>query len=246
MKTAILISGHSRSFASTVANQRFMLYERLHDPHFFVSVVDDEDAPALDLLAKQYEHVKIERVAQPEVSEPANLDQIIGASPHKIAEYTGLQGVLRQYWHLVRVAEFAGGPQVLGTFDRIIRLRPDTFFHSAPPKWPEPAIDEVISPWWARAGGVNDRFAVMGSDGACAYFYTLIWARNVGWPKGNPVHPESMLEASLRLQGVRINPTLATTFSLLRKSGEMILPQCSTEDLADLMIRFKGAGIMTR
>jgi hypothetical protein len=243
LKTAVLISGHVRSYAKVFENQGHMLYDRLGDVVFFASVVDDGDCQAIELLRGKYgpERVRIERIFQPEhIADPANLEHILLASPHEIAKTSTVQGVLKQFWHLVRVAEFAGGCPNLGRFDRIVRLRPDLKFHSAPDNWPEPNRNEVICPWWARAGGINDRFAIMGPSAACAYFYTLIWARNRGWPQGNPIHPESMLAASLRAAGVTINPTLMSTFSCVRNSGEYILPDTSIEDLADLMVRLQG------
>ena len=244
MRTAILISGQARTFEHCVANQRHLLYERIADPHFFVSVAKDEDAHAANLLLKQYrpERVHIEVVEQPEVAVPDNVADLLSVSAHAIAPTSTVQGVLKQYWHLVRVAEFAGGVAALKSYDRVIRLRPDIKFTSVPDEWPVPKPYEVIAPWWARAGGVNDRFAIMGGDAAGFYFYTLVWAKLGGWARGNPIHPESMLGACLHDQGVEVSPTLATTFVALRRSGELILPDTSIADVADILLRLERQG----
>lgn len=240
MKTAILISGQARSFAKVYLNQNHMCWSRLPEPHFFVSVADDEDADAVkECLLKLYpsERVKFEKVVQPEQAVPKNLDDLLAAGPNDIAAHSTVQGILKQFWHLVRVAEFAGGVFGIGReFDLVVRCRPDIKFHSFPDAIDLPPGAAVALPWWSRSGGVNDRFAIMRPAAVVGYFYALIWAKTQGWAAGAPIHPESMLAASLRSNGVTAHCTLPTAFSIVRKNGELILPDPSFADIADLLL----------
>lgn len=232
MSTAICYSGQARSFAKCVDNHRFMLTRHFPDAHIFVSVVDDDEAGDMELL-RQFvpgDRLVIEREDQPFIDEPENLEQLLKAAPNPIAAHTTLQAVLRQFWQLGRVGRMLAGRK----WDTVIRVRPDLYFHRVPPAWPKPNPFDCYSPWWAKSGGVNDRFAVMGQHAGRAYFGALAWAQQSGWHNGCPVHPETMLAEALRAGQVNSHPTLMTTFSFLRKTGEFVLPDPSLEDIADL------------
>ena len=47
MKTALLYSGHARTFARTFANHRWMLYRHFSDFEIFASLVDDADGETI-------------------------------------------------------------------------------------------------------------------------------------------------------------------------------------------------------
>ena len=239
MKTAILISGQARTFNRCYANQNLMLYRSLPDPHFFVSVANDEDADSVQLLFKDWpgDRIHAERLDQPEhIDEPANIEELIEASPCPIAQHTTVQAILKQFWHLQRVWQFAMENANVHSFDCVVRIRPDIKFHSAPAFWPMPKEGRCLTPWWSRAGGTNDRFAILGRGAANAYFTTLGWAQQYGWKHGYPIHPESMLYFGLRARSIILCPMLPTTFSTIRKDGSHILPDPTLADIADLNI----------
>lgn len=214
MKTAVLISGHARTFQHTFANQYWQVLRHFEDPHFFVSIVNDDDAATMELLKSRFfaGKVSIERVTQPDLPEPAGSPQFHAPAPIKGT----VQGILRQLWHLRRVYEFAG----LGEdFSCIVRLRPDLWFH----RFTMPRFDllnlQCITPWWGSYGGINDRFAIMGDEAAGAYFNTY---RDLDTliGRGCPLHPESLLAAQLETNSVYITRSLNTEFSTLRRQED--------------------------
>jgi len=230
MSTAVLISGHARTFRHTFANQYWMVLRHLDNPTFFVSVVDDADAAGIEeILGRRYEadQFHVERVTQPTIPEPPGSPEF-----HAPAAIKGtVQGILRQLWHLDRVQEFAG---CLDSFDTVVRLRPDLWFHRFVP--PRLALLNLscVTPYWGSYGGVNDRFAIMGNEAALAYFSTL-GALPELLAQGCPLHPESLISRSLELCDVHIDRTLQTEFSTLRTTGQLEWPQIEHYDTAALL-----------
>lgn len=138
MKTAILYSGHMRTFAKTYANHRWMLHRHFPDAHFFVSCVDDENAASAELLLQHHpaDRVHIEKVKQPEhiplpegcpPEESWQRGTNFMHEPYAIS--VSPQGVLKQLWHLNRVWQFACDHGVQ-EFDCFARVRPDIWIHS--------------------------------------------------------------------------------------------------------------------
>lgn len=162
------------------------------------------------------------------------------------------QGVLRQLWQLQKCWELFSAKrqewQDVLDYDVIIRCRPDLWFHSATLtrtetvntstgfSWASVGLvqgsREAFLPYWGQFGGVNDRFALLGCDAASAYFqtYSRIHELTQG---GCPLHPESLVAASLERAHVITN-TLFAEFSTLRNNGEMRGPEITTIDLARL------------
>ncbi len=226
MKTAILISGQTRTFSRCLASQHWAVFRKLEQPHFYVSVADDADAPSMELLRKQYPNapIFIEKVNQPQLSEPPA--SLALHAPYAIS--SSVQAILRQLWHLSRVWRFAQDNGA-GECDGFIRSRPDLHFHSAKVEGlacVEPS--EAFTPWWGTYSGVNDRFAVLGKEAAKAYF--------TAWDKlpemlndGCPLHPESIICAAMQRAGITISPTLSAEFAALRPDGKLVhmvvLPQ---------------------
>src|SRR5690606_40937404 len=93
-------------------------------------------------------------------------------------------------------------------------------------RWPMMAL----TPWWGRFGGVNDRFAILGYHAACAYFTTYSRAQAF-LESGCPLHPESLIKASLEAAGCRFDDTLDVSFSTLRANGERRFPEIMLQDL---------------
>jgi hypothetical protein len=228
MKTAILISGQMRSFASCIANLNWTVFRRFENPTFFVSCADDEQAKDAFLLEAYSERVFIERVKQPELKEPAF--SLCRHSPYAPTPNNPsvIQPILKQLWHYKRVWDFmrevitgkegeeAIEPERQLDFDIFVRCRPDLFFHRFDVRFPAP--DWFIGPWKATCGGVNDRFSIMGAVAAKAYF-------NAGdklddlLEAGCPFHPESIQQAALEAAGCHISNTLQAEFTAMRLPG---------------------------
>lgn len=240
MSTAVLISGHARTFAHCYATQRHHVYSRLDDPHFFVSVVDDAQAPEMHLLEAHYPgRVFIEKIAeQPTINiagKPAPTD--VGESQrHRLAVFApyavsaSLQAILRQLWGLNRTWEFfqeieakragSANPEC-SKFDMVVRMRPDLSFQELGWAALEPLADQAFLPWWSRCGGINDRFGVMGVEAARQYFTTFTrWEKLVD--DGCPLHPESLIATSLGAGGIDVSNTLQATFESLRIDGKRV------------------------
>jgi hypothetical protein len=228
MKTAVIISGQSRTFARCLASQHWNVYRKLERPHFYVSVADDADAETMELLRKQYPNapVFIERVTQPQLPEPPA--SLAAHAPYAIS--SPIQAILRQLWHLSRAWKFAN-ENGAGECDVFIRARPDLHFHAFeyPMEFIVAECDwSALTPWWGAYGGVNDRLAVLGKEAARYYFEA--WDRLPEiLAEGCPLHPESIICTSMQRGGVSISPTLGAEFAALRPNGQLVhmvvLPQ---------------------
>lgn len=241
MKTAVIISGQARTFARCLASQHWNVYRKLERPHFYVSVADDADAESMELLRKQYPNapIFIERVIQPQLPEPSA--SLAAHAPYAIS--SPIQAILRQLWHLSRAWKFAN-ENGAGECDVFIRARPDLHFHSFDLRngqvWVQRFSQDGVAngfvvnswsalmPWWGTYGGVNDRLAVLGKDAARYYFEA--WDRLPELlAEGCPLHPESIICASMQRGGVSISPTLGAEFAALRPNGQLVhmvvLPQ---------------------
>lgn len=235
MKTAILYSGHARTFARTCANHRWMLYRHFGDFEIFASLVDDKDGGDMAALLRHYYpgRAHVELVSQPEhIPLPAGCPdestyrqgQPFTHEPYWIS--VPPQGVLKQLWHLQRVWTFFEEGD-LRTHDRIVRVRPDLWFHSLRPPF-TPAPNDAFVPWWGRFGGQNDRFAIMGWRAADRYFTTFD-RLDESIKAGAPLHPESLISHSLESAVVR---RIEVEFSTLRNNGEMRPPEITAADIA--------------
>lgn len=218
MKTAVLISGQMRTFASCVANLNWTVFRRLEDPHFFVSCADDAQAADAYLLEGYAKNVHIERVAQPTLPEPP-------FSLCRHAPYTPtpnspkvIQPILRQLWAYKRAWEFMREKSD-GGFDVFVRCRADLFFHRFEmPEKHRLLPQDFVGPWKSTCGGVNDRFSLMGSEAAKAYFNASDVLPEL-LKAGCPLHPESIQQAALERAGCAISNTLLAEFTGLRLPG---------------------------
>lgn len=232
MSTAVIITGQMRTFAEVWTNQFWMVYRKLRDPYFFISIADDQDAKSADLILQRFpkEKVFVEYVKQPTLEEPKEpLNH--GAFPRSAP----VQGVLRQLWALNQGWSFyekttakADGVR----FSEFIRIRPDLHFHGFRLPWLAGPRD-CFTPWWSRWGGSNDRFAYMGAEAASAYF-TTFQRMDEMLKAGAPLHPESLIEESLLGSGCVNQQLLRAVFTTLRKDGTKIAPDPNILDLADI------------
>lgn len=229
MATAVIIAGQARSFERVWRNQYWMVYRKVPDPYFFVSVADDADASKMDLLKDRFPgKVFIEKVIQPTIPEPkGSFDH--GAYPPSAP----VQGILRQMWALNQGWKFfdkMSSPDGL-RFDRFLRIRPDLHFHKF--EWPKDCYpSQCLTPWWSRWGGINDRVAVLGAL-AAEFYFTAFEKVSAMLKDGAPLHPESLMLEALEREHVVCSPTLNAFFTTVRKDGSTIPPDPTIGDIVD-------------
>lgn len=228
MRTAVIYSGQARTFAKVFENQYFHCLRFLPDPEFFVSVARDEQCGDMHRLLERFpkEKVHIEYVMQPELPEPP-------PDPPYRAMYgpsSPPQAILRQLWALKRAYEFFRDCVDPMEYELVVRIRPDiAFYRLELPQFNVVPPEGCLVPYWARWGGVNDRLAFLGREAARAYFRTfgrVDFLRE----KGCPLHPETLLDRSLRLVGITPSHRLATEFATIRLDGTRVEPSVSLVD----------------
>lgn len=238
MSTAFIITGQMRTFKHLHKNQNWQVFRHFADPHFFVSVANDEQAKDAELY-KQYGETFIEYVDQPEhiplpngcpTEESWVKDQNFMHEPYSIS--VSPQAVLKQLWALQRGWEFMRETHKVFDFDWVVRIRPDLhFFYFHPNALPIKADPwAAFTPWWGRFGGVNDRFAVLGGSAACLYFNTFTMLQD-SIDAGAALHPESLVRYQLE-DKCNLNDRFPVSFATLRMDGSMRMPEVSADDLA--------------
>ena len=230
----VIITGHMRSFARCVHTLRWQVLRHYEVDAFFISTVQDEDTDSHKLLAELFPDVPIYTDivdAQPELPEPK---ETVRFEPY--ARSVPIQAVLRQLWQLER--GWALRQERSGRSEVVIRVRPDLFFHSFTK--PYPGLNDACTPYWGRFGGVNDRFAVLGDNAARHYFQTITKVPAL-LASGCPLHPESLVKASLEDGGCIVADTLQTEFSTLRNNGEVRQPEISPFDFCHAALNGGGS-----
>ncbi len=241
MKTAVIYSGQARTFGETFPNQFDKVLRLLPNPEFFVSVAEDPQAQTMTRLWERFpkESVHIEHVHQPAIKEPDPEPKWLQMYPCS----TTRQGVLRQLWSLNRGWDFyrahcGNEPK----HELIVRLRPDLLFMRF--ELPSqvvgcttgqiytPKSDLCETPWWSRWGGVNDRIALLGSLAAREYFTTFTKIERL-MKDGCPLHPETIVDRSIRDGHVVPSHTLATEFVAARLDGTFTPFDPSTIDIVE-------------
>lgn len=237
MKTAILLTGHMRSFERCLPTLHWHVFRHFPAADFYVSTVKDANSHKADLLREKYPQARVEIDvvdAQPELPIPQGPagwkvgQGHYGHEPYAISVHP--QAILRQLWQLQRGWDFMVGRNDKPVYDLIIRCRPDLWFHSCAVPNIEGSIGAVaLTPWWGRFGGVNDRFAFLGTNAAEAYCTTLRKLPDL-MALGCPLHPESLIKASLEFGGCVINDQLRAEFSTLRDDGTFRAPEAPLAD----------------
>lgn len=214
MKIAILSSGTLRTLQRCYPTHRWQLYRPLaragHDLHFFGHFKNDPRAE--DQLA-DLRHDFGERAHISFANDPSddNLAELLGKETAAAAEIgwheapfanaASVRQLLLQHWSQQQAYErFRESPEFT-SFDVIIRLRCDLWFHEMDLQqlmgWSYlENARTVLVPWWGGFGGYNDRFAVMSAQNAMKYF-TLFEQLGSLLSAGCPFHPESLLKAAL-------------------------------------------------
>lgn len=239
MKVAILLTGHMRTFARCLPTQAWHVFRHYPEAEFFVSTVSDADSFKAQLLRERYPNNRVEIdivEQQPELTIPVGptdpnwqLGQPYTHEPYALS--VPPQAVLRQLWQLNRAWEhFVGCVDPFG-YDLIIRMRPDSWFHSFEvPDAGRITASVASTPWWGRFGGINDRFAICGAAAADAYHSTFQML-SILLAEGCPLHPESLVKASLEQKGCRVDTRLRAEFSTL-KHDSIRPPEIIPIDLA--------------
>ena len=228
MKTAVIYSGQARTVNLLHENHWWFVLRKLPNPTIFASVADDEQANHILSLKRPGVTFFIEKVVQPEIAVPPMKEHQFGYKPS-----ASLQGVLKQLWAWNKAWDFVG--KRADEFDLFVRIRSDLRFC----RFEFPAHHSLlgktalaVTPWWARWGGCNDRMALLGRRAAEAYFTTFS-NRDKLFAMGCPLHPETMVHASLELAGISPHHTLATSFYTLRLDGTLAPETIQIEDVAE-------------
>lgn len=222
MTTCVIYSGEARSFDQLFENHAWHLLRKLKKPEIFVSVQDDNDAPAMERLKDFGCPVHIEYHNQPDIpwSPPGQ--------PLHLAGYdrsTSINNIYRQLWAWKRAWVFYQSKSAI-QHENVIRVRPDTKFLHIEISRVTPFAAHV--PWWDSWGGYNDRFAVLSCDAAKDYFNTLDWLT-----EDRPIHPEKLLAEALNSRcRVHLRPF---EFVTLRKNGDVLPMGGNLHELARLI-----------
>lgn len=248
MKTAILISGHARSFARCLPNQAWFVYRHFGECDFFCSFQPDEDAGSAELLRERFPNARVEINLTPQPDMQPFMSDLVEkhlcpgtweSGSHYMHEPYAISvsplAVLGQLWRLQRCWDLFADPTKEGfaeRYDTIIRCRPDLWFHGNC-DWREPVGSDIAAtPSWGRFGGVNDRFAILGGQAAHAYFTTF---SQIGahLQVGCPLHPESLIATSLERAQCEVYDYLAVEFSKMGRDGRIERwPEITAGDIA--------------
>lgn len=228
MSTAVVITGQTRTFAKVWKSQREAVFRKLDDPYFFVSVVDDENVPAIENLTMHYGPRRVFLETFEQIAWSADV-VAIWKEATKHAPYqpsASVEAIAWQLHNLMRGFELFSRiaerlvPEV--KFDKFVRIRPDLHFHYWTP--PFGIYDNgpgVHLPWWGSYGGAPDRFAyIVGAESARAYFLTWQVVEKL-LADGCAFHPETLLGRSLELAGVPVFQTMDAEFSTLRTDADL-------------------------
>lgn len=236
MKTAILYSGHMRSFDKCLPNHAWMVHRHFPNADIYCATVFDADSHKVSLLESLGAKTLVcdkqpDFPLPPGCPEQWTPGQCYMHEPFFIS--VSPAAVLGQLWQLENVWRLVKEPE---QYDCFVRIRPDIWFHESTRNFPIfPVV--ALTPWWGRFGGINDRFAIFGRLAAERYFTTFSRVNELV-SSGCPLHPESLLDASLSEMSAGGFPmfnnlkNLNALFSTLRTSGEMRPPEISASDIA--------------
>ena len=243
MNVAVIYTGAMRSFDKCLENQRWHVLRNFPGASFYIVTEEDEDAKKAELLREKYPGaVEIRYVKQPQMVIPNGCpDEWTPGRPYTHEPYhisVHPHAVLGQLWMLNEGWKFY--QSFHDKADLVIRIRPDLWFHSfEKPRWfcestnaYADGLDGIAcTPWWGRFGGCNDRFALLGSKAAEAYFTAYATIQKM-IDEGAPLHQETLIHYAMKRAGISICDDMKAEFSTLRKTGEMRPPEITMIDLA--------------
>lgn len=228
MKTAVIYCGQARTFSQVWPNHVWRVLRHLENPDFFVSVADDEQAPDMFMLQPCFpeSRFEFEKVRQPHIPEYPDRTKWHAGWGRSVPQ----QGVLKQLWALNRAWEFFESRANVSDYKTVVRIRPDSAFTRAMlPSITAPHL--AYTPWWGKFGGCNDRFAILGTTAAHAYFTTFQRLQYL-YDKFCPIHPETLIEASLNDMKCISISGLDASFLTIRMNGDAVEPCASAEEIA--------------
>lgn len=232
--TAVIFSGQMRTFTVCAPLFKWQVMRHYPNADVFISTTQDEDtAPAIALAHQLFpaDRLFID-ITENQPDFPALPHS--AHCPPPFENSVPIEWILRQWWQHKRAWKFYE-LQIANRQTKhrtIIRARADSFFHDFMPVAPANVYAHTAYvPWWGRFGGCNDRFAIMGRQAAEAYF-SIFDNLNPLLASGCPMHAETVVMANLQASGIIVRDNLRTTFSTLRKSGEMRYPEVSHSDIA--------------
>ena len=242
-----------RTFDRCLPTLHHHVFRHYPDADYFVSTVQDADAPKAQLLHNHYgsQRVWIDVIPeQPLLPLPADCPPEESYTPgvpfmhEPYAISVPPQAILRQLWQLNQAwAHFVTATQAAGRqisdYTTILRVRPDSYFHSFgdydhPESHPHCRPGIALTPWWGRFGGINDRFALLSLEAAEAYHTTWRYLDQLV-ADGCPLHPESLILRQLRTHDITVVPHLPAEFSTLKLiDGQLHLrsPEITASDIA--------------
>jgi hypothetical protein len=239
MKTALILSGHLRTFRRCWPTIRWHVLGQFPEADVFVSTIRDPDIASLEIIGDEATLIDVVP-SQPDCV--ALLCERMGITDTELARYADhapyalsvpIQAVLAQLWQLSHAWDSVPG---IEDYDVVIRCRPDLFFHELNlGKFQHPGRDQAWTPFWGRFGGVNDRFAIMGALAAKAYFTTWRHIPEL-LAAGCPLHPESLVAASI-MRHAEALISLDATFSKIDHEGRLVRPwlqECFPHDPTNL------------
>ncbi len=234
MKVAVIMTGAVRSFSKCLPNLEWHVFRHFPGAKFYCVAPIDGDEGELSRLRDKHTDVSIKCVVQPEMVMPAGCPaQWTPGQPYMHEPYAisvppsavmGQLWMLREGWRLYE----EGGEQA----DLVIRIRPDLWFHSfeLPHGIRVTVKDEARqilgtmdiqnpttawTPRWGRFGGSNDRFALLGSGAAQAYFTAYDNIPDM-IKEGAPLHPETLVDYAMTRKGITVNRNMKADFSTRR------------------------------
>jgi len=236
-----------RTFAKCYPTQKWQIFRHYEpDIHFFISCCDDPQADGAKRLYVDYgnENVHIEHYQDP-TDLPVIPDEFGTFAPY--ANATTHAKLMLQHWGNKKVWDFFCASADRESFDVIIRIRPDLWIHRftrpdhyiidlyhIDSPWPK----TVLTPWWGKFGGVNDRLAIMGRLAAPIYF-NMFDSIHSHLSLGCPFHPETLLAETLSLNAragkVIVRNTLLTEFSTERMDGSRRWAEIVTSDMVEFI-----------
>lgn len=254
MKIAVIITGEMRTFDACLPtlHHHVLRHFRPGGMDFFVATVADKNALKVNLLKERFPECRTEVstvLEQPDcvamlrgrgvkLPQEWTRGRFYTHEPYAISVHP--QAVARQLWQLEEGWNLFTQRATLTDYAAVIRVRPDLYWQSFTP--PAAAImdalrdaPQVISPWWGRFGGRNDRFAILSLAGGAAadYFRTFSNIPRLD-ADGVPFHPESLVAASVAPHADVITDAL---FGTLRENGELRMPEILAADYATLFLR---------
>lgn len=240
MTTAILITGHMRTFDLCLPTLHWHVFRHFPGAQFFVSTVEDADAHKAKLLHGRYPgRVAIEVLpGQPVLPLPPGLppeDGFVHGRPFTHEPFfisVPPQAVIRQLWQLREAWRHYLATREI-EHDLVIRCRPDLWFHAFALPRLRLRPYEAHTPWWGRFCGVNDRFALLGQEAARHYHTTYSQLTNL-IELGAPLHPETLVKAAMEENGCQVNRRLVAEFSKINPDTTIARHYLQETTAADL------------